>query len=111
MVFDNDPLSIVLLQPISTLLPIITDPICGYLILTFLVGKNPKPFLPIIAPSKILVLLPITLHLIITLFPILVLSPITTLFSIIVLCPIKQFFPILTFFPKRTFCPYFKFLN
>ena len=55
IVFDKDPLSIVLLQPISTLSPIITKPICGYLIFLCFAGKNPKPFFPIIAPSRIFV--------------------------------------------------------
>ena len=35
---QRDPLSIVLLHPISTSLPIITDPICGYLIFFFFPG-------------------------------------------------------------------------
>ena len=49
----------VLLQPISALFPIITAPICGYLIFNFLPGKKPKPFFPIIAPSSMFVLFPI----------------------------------------------------
>ena len=36
-VFEREPLSIVLLQPISTLFPIMTMPTCGYLIFLILV--------------------------------------------------------------------------
>ena len=66
---------------LSFLNPIITAPICGYLIFFSFPGKKPKPFLPTIAPSKIFVFLPIIECLIITLFPILQLSPITTFCS------------------------------
>ena len=68
---DKEPLSIVLLHPISTLFPIMTDPIWGYLKFFILSGKKPKPFFPTIAPSKIFVLLPISVFFIITLLPIL----------------------------------------
>ena len=93
------------MQPISTLLPIITIPICGYLTLFLLLEKKPKPFFPIIAPSRILTLLPIILFLIMTLDPIEHLFPMITLLSIIVLWPMEHFFPIFTFIPKRTFFP------
>ena len=103
--FDSEPLSIVLLQPISTSLPIMTEPICGYLIFLFLPGKKPKPFFPIIAPSKMFVLLPTIEFFNITLLPILQLLPILTFDSIIELLPIEQLIPIFTFLPTRTFLP------
>ena len=104
-VFDNDPRSIVELQPISTLSSIITTPICGYLKLPLLSGKNPKPFFPIMQPSKIWTLFLIKEFLIITFEPIVQSFPIDTLDSIIELCPIKQLDPILTFLPINTFFP------
>ena len=87
-VFESEPLSIVLLQPISTSLPIMTEPMWGYLIFLFLPGKKPKPFFPIIAPSKMFVLLPTIEFFNITLLPILQLFPIFTFDSIIELLPI-----------------------
>ena len=59
-----------------------------------LFGKKPKPFLPIIHPSKILTLSSMIVFLMIVLDPIEQLDPITTFFSTIELCPIEQFFPI-----------------
>ena len=94
IVFDKEPLSIVEPHPISQYSFIITIPIWGYLILRSLFGKNPKPFLPITQPSKILTLSLIIVSLIITLEPIEQLEPISTFCSIIVLWPIEQFFPI-----------------
>ena len=88
---DNDPLSIVEPQPISQLSSIITSPICGYLIFLLLLGKKPKPFLPIIQPSKISTLFFIIVFLIITFEPIEQLSPIITLLSIIELCPQNRY--------------------
>ena len=64
--FEIEPLSIVLLHPISTLFPIITAPICGYLKFNFLDGKKPNPFFPIIAPSRIFVFFPTMQFLMIT---------------------------------------------
>ena len=52
-VLDNEPLSIVEPHPISQFSSIITIPICGYLIFPLLFGRKPKPFFPIIHPSKI----------------------------------------------------------
>ena len=63
IVFETEPLSIVLLHPISTLSFIITIPIWGILIFFFLSGRKPKPFFPIIVPSSILTLLPIKVFL------------------------------------------------
>ena len=85
MVFDKEPLSIVAPQPISQLSSIITIPICGYRIFSFLLGKKPNPFLPITQPSNINTLFLINAFLIITFDPIEQLLPITTLLSIIVL--------------------------
>ena len=110
IVLDNEPRSIVLLHPTSTLFPIMTMPICGYRIFLFLFGKKPNPFFPIIAPSSIDTLLPINDFLIITFDPILQLFPILTLLSIIELWPIVEFFPILTFSPNITFDPNLTFL-
>ena len=104
-VLDKEPLSIVEPLPISQLSSIITIPMCGYLIFPLLFGKKPKPFFPIIHPSKILTLFFIIVFLIITFDPIEQLSPIITLLSKIELCPIKQFLPILTFLPIKTYLP------
>ena len=84
-VFDKDPLSIVLLHPISAFSSIITMPTCGYLIFFFILGKKPKPFLPIMDPSRILTLLPIIEYLIKTLLPITQFDPIIVFDSMIVL--------------------------
>ena len=101
VVFDIDPLSIVAPHPISELSPIYTIPMCGYLRFFCLLGKKPKPFFPIIQPSRIVTLFSIIVFLIITLDPIEQSDPILTFFSIIVLWPIEQFFPILTFSPTK----------
>ena len=85
IVFEIEPLSIVELQPISQLSSILTIPICAYLRFLLLLGKNPKPCLPITQLSRIFTLLPIKVFLIITLEPIEQLFPIETFFSIIVL--------------------------
>ena len=69
-VLESEPLSIVLLHPISTLFPIITAPMCGYLMFEFPPGKKPKPFLPTTAPSKILTLFPTIVFFKITFEPI-----------------------------------------
>ena len=53
IVSDNEPLSIVQLEPISTPSSKITFPICGDLIFLFLLGIKPKPFIPIFDPSCI----------------------------------------------------------
>tara|TARA_Y100000590_G_scaffold466226_1_gene640913 strand:+ start:332 stop:523 length:192 start_codon:yes stop_codon:yes gene_type:complete len=60
-----------------------TIPMCGYLIFLFLVGKNPNPFFPIIAPSSMDTLFPTNVFLIITFEPMMQLFPIITLLSII----------------------------
>ena len=47
----TEPLSIVLLAPISTPSSKITFPTCGVLVFLFLLGIKPKPFTPIFDPS------------------------------------------------------------
>ena len=64
MVFPKDPLSIVVFAPISAFSLIITIPICGYLKFCPFLGKKPKPFLPITAPSKIFTLFSIIVFII-----------------------------------------------
>ena len=76
IVFDIEPLSIVLLQPISTLSWMITIPMWGYLKFPLLFGKKPNPFFPITEPSKTLTLFPIKEFFIITLLPIIQFLPI-----------------------------------
>ena len=105
IVFDKEPLSIVEPQPISELSPIITTPIWGYLTFFLSFGKKPKPFFPIIQPSRIATLFSIIVFLINTFDPIEQSDPMLTFFSIIVLWPIEQFFPILTFSPTKTLWP------
>ena len=80
IVFDNEPLSIVEPHPISQFSFIITIPIWGYLIFLSLLGKKPKPFLPIIHPSNMFTLSLIIVFLTITLEPIEQLEPIITFF-------------------------------
>ena len=80
IVFERDPLSIVEPQPISQFSFIITIPICGYLILLFWLGRNPKPFFPITHPSNILTFSPIKVFLMITFEPIEQLEPKITFF-------------------------------
>ena len=58
---------------------------CGYLVFLSLLGKKPKPFLPITHPSKIFTLFLTIVFLIITLEPMEQFEPIITFFSIIVL--------------------------
>ena len=103
--FDIDPLSIVAPHPISQFSSIKTIPIWGYLKFLFLIGKKPKPCLPITQLSNILTLFFIRVFLITLFDPREQSSPIMTFFSIIVLCPILQLLPIETFAPSKTFLP------
>ena len=105
MVFDMDPLSIVAPHPISQLSSIKTIPICGYRKFLSLIGKKPKPCLPIVQLSNIFTLFLTTVFLITLFDPMQHSSPMTTFFSIIVLCPILQLFPIETLLPIKTFLP------
>ena len=75
----TEPLSIVLLAPISTPSSKITFPICGVLIFLFLTGIKPKPLIPILTPSCIWTLFEINEFLIVTKVPIIQLLPILTL--------------------------------
>ena len=81
-VYDIEPLSIVDPHPISQFSSIITTPICGYLKLLSLFGKNPKPCFPTTQLSRTFTLLLISEFLIIVFEPIEQLSPIETFFSI-----------------------------
>ena len=58
------------LDPISTLFPIFTIPICGILINSPLQGAYPKPSPPITVPDCIKLLSPRIVFEILTLFPI-----------------------------------------
>ena len=110
IVFDKDPLSIVLLQPISTLSLIITMPMWGYLKFLFLSGKKPKPFFPIRKRPKFYIISNysifnkniITNHTIVSNYYI--------WFNYSIM-PIIVFFPIFTFFPINTLWPNLTFLN
>ena len=62
---ERDPLSIVEPHPISELSSIITMPMCGYLMFFGFFGKKPKPFFPIIQPSRMFTLSLIIVFLII----------------------------------------------
>ena len=90
-----DALSIVQFEPIVTLFPIITFPICSMDIFSLAAKPNPLP--PMIVPDLITQFFPIIALDMTQLFPIKVFSPIFTPLSILTLFSIITFLEIVQF--------------